>query len=193
MTNTSDTPSKMSRKEKEAAFKTLLMKGKKAGSLTYDEINEALPDDLDSSEQLDDIIVMLQEMDIKVVAEGDSDSDDPEEEGPQELDSELPMEPSATTTKKKTVATETEEVATDYGTVTDPVKMYLREMGMVTLLSREGEIEIAKKIELGDQEALVLQLLGGVGQDRVLLGPGRQGLVQIAASYSHSSAPFRHS
>ena len=167
MTKTSDTPSGDKRKEKEAAFKALLAKGKKAGSLTYDEINEALPDDLDSSEQLDDIIVMLQDMDIKVVAESDAEADDPDEDGPQELDSELPMEPSKTT-KKKATATESEEGTADYGTVTDPVKMYLREMGMVTLLSREGEIEIAKKIELGDQEVLRHQLDTTIAVDYIL-------------------------
>ncbi|MCG8473572.1 MAG: RNA polymerase sigma factor RpoD [Desulfobacterales bacterium] len=167
MTNKSDTPSGKSRKDKEAAFKALLVKGKKAGSLTYDEINEALPDSVDSSEQLDDIIVMLQEMGIKVVAESESDSEDTEDGGPEELDSEHPMQPAAAP-KKKAGAAETEEGTADYGTVTDPVKMYLREMGMVTLLSREGEIEIAKKIELGDQEVLRHQLDTTIAVDYVL-------------------------
>mgnify|MGYP003574184939 CR=1 FL=1 len=159
MTNKSDTSPEKSKKKQEAAFKALLVKGKKVGVLTYDEINEALPDEVDSSERLDDIIVMLQEMDIKVVAESDPEYDeaDEKEDEPAELDSELPMATEAAP-KKKVAVFESETGAADYGTVTDPVKMYLREMGMVTLLSREGEIEIAKKIELGDQEVLRHQL-----------------------------------
>ena len=168
MTKKSDTTPAKAKKAQEAAFKALLVKGKKAGVLTYDEINEALPDEVGSSDQLDDIIVMLQEMDIKVVAESASDSEDGDEKDdePAELDSEMPMDSGAA--PKRKAATVSDDGVADYGTVTDPVKMYLREMGMVTLLSREGEIEIAKKIELGDQEVLRHQLDTTIAVDYIL-------------------------
>ena len=115
------------------AIKQLLAKGKKQGFLTYDEINELIPEEMLSPEQIDETLIMFDENNIEVVDEK---------------------------TKKKLVTNKqkkpvTGKIAdTDFGTVTDPVKMYLREMGLVTLLSREGEVEIAKKIEAGEQEVL---------------------------------------
>ncbi len=169
MTKKSDTTPAKAKKAQEAAFKALLVKGKKAGVLTYDEINEALPKEVGSSDQLDDIITMLQEMGIKVVAEGtlDNDDGDDKDDEPAELDSEMPLSAPDKPKRKASVVGSDDGVA-DYGTVTDPVKMYLREMGMVTLLSREGEIEIAKKIEMGDQEVLRHQLDTTIAVDYIL-------------------------
>ena len=127
-------------------IKSLLSKGKKQGYLTYDEINEVLPEDLLSPEQIDDTLMLFDANNIEVVDKKH---------------------------KKKVVklkkAKEKKEVAKsatspDFGTVTDPVKMYLREMGLVTLLSREGEVVIAKKIEAGEQEVLraLLESIAGV-------------------------------
>ncbi len=111
----------------------LITRGKKQGHLTYDEINAVLPDEMMSSEQIDETLMMFDELDIEILDDEKS----------------VPSEKSA---RKNFTAEDGED--TDFGSVTDPVKMYLREMGMVTLLSREGEVEIAKKIEAGEQEIL---------------------------------------
>ncbi|MFZ7126358.1 MAG: RNA polymerase sigma factor RpoD [Desulfobacterales bacterium] len=120
-----------------SALKGLVSKGKEQGFLTYDEIHEALPEGMLSSDQLDDTLMMFDEYDIEII-EGKKEEIEESEE--------RKVKP-----KKPQLG---EAVETDFGTVTDPVKMYLREMGNVTLLSREGEVEIAKKIENGEQEVL---------------------------------------
>jgi len=130
--------------------KQLVEKSKKRGELTYDEIYEVLPEELSSSEQSDSILMMLDELDVKVV--------------------EKKKKKSLQKTKKET-SREKQKVTfseADFGSVTDPVKMYLREMGMVTLLSREGEIEIAKKIEEGEQEVLKSMLETALGIESIL-------------------------
>jgi RNA polymerase primary sigma factor len=108
----------------------LISKGKQRGFLTYDEINKALPDDM-LSEQIDETLIMFDDHDIDII---------------DEKKNRLPAK-----VKKIKIA---DTSVSDYGTVTDPVKMYLREMGLVTLLSREGEVVIAKEIEAGEQEIL---------------------------------------
>jgi len=109
----------------------LISKGKKQGFLTYDDINKALPEDKLSLEQIDETLIMFDDHNINII---------------DEKKNKLP-----TIVKKNKVVDTT---LSDYGTVTDPVKMYLREMGLVTLLSREGEVVIAKEIEAGEQEIL---------------------------------------
>ncbi|MDJ0804466.1 MAG: RNA polymerase sigma factor region1.1 domain-containing protein, partial [Desulfobacterales bacterium] len=118
------------------ALEGLVKRGKEQGFLTYQEINAALPDALLTPDQIDDTLMMFDEYDIEVV---------------DEKKGSLTAKSKAAQTAK--VKTEDSSLP-DFGTVTDPVKMYLREMGNVTLLSREGEVEIAKKIELGEQEVL---------------------------------------
>jgi len=108
----------------------LISKGKQWGFLTYDEINKALPDDM-LSEQIDETLIMFDDHDIEII---------------DEKKNKLPAK-----VKKVKIA---DTSVSDYGSVTDPVKMYLREMGLVTLLSREGEVVIAKEIEAGEQEIL---------------------------------------
>ncbi|MCU0558897.1 MAG: RNA polymerase sigma factor RpoD [Desulfobacterales bacterium] len=129
------------------AVQELLAKGKKQGFLTYDEINEILPEDMLSPDQIDETLMLFDDNGIDVVDEKHS--------RPLQKTKNLPD-------AKPTPSDEVE--GPEYGTVTDPVKMYLREMGMVTLLSREGEVEIAKKIEAGEQEVLraLLDTTGGV-------------------------------
>ena len=118
------------------AIKQLLARGKKQGYLSYDEINELLPAEMLSPEQIDETLIMFDENEIEVV----------DEKTKNKL---------ITKKKKKAKRPVTGKISdTDFGTVTDPVKMYLREMGLVTLLSREGEVKIAKKIEAGEQEVL---------------------------------------
>ncbi|MDJ0888670.1 MAG: RNA polymerase sigma factor RpoD [Desulfobacterales bacterium] len=118
------------------ALEGLVQRGKEQGFLTYAEINAALPDALLSPDQIDDTLMMFDEYDIEVVDE--------------KKGSLTAKSKAAQTAKAKTE----DSSLPDFGTVTDPVKMYLREMGNVTLLSREGEVEIAKKIEFGEQEVL---------------------------------------
>ncbi|MGD9277741.1 MAG: RNA polymerase sigma factor RpoD, partial [Desulfobacterales bacterium] len=108
----------------------LISKGKQRGFLTYDEINKALPDDF-LSEQIDETLIMFDDHDIEII---------------DEKKNKLPVK------VKKVKISDTS--VSDYSSVTDPVKMYLREMGLVTLLSREGEVVIAKEIEAGEQEIL---------------------------------------
>jgi RNA polymerase primary sigma factor len=118
----------------------LVGKAKVQGYLTYDDINEVLPEDLRSADIIDEALIFLDEHDIDVVEEEKGKLTEPETES----------EGSVKGDKGK----DDDFSMADYGSVSDPVKMYLREMGMVTLLSREGEVEIAKKIEAGEQEVL---------------------------------------
>jgi RNA polymerase primary sigma factor len=134
----------------EKAIRDLLVKGKKQGYLTYDELNELLPEDLTSPEQIDDTLMMFEENGIEVV-------DEKHTKKPAKV--RAPVEP-------RPPADEID--AAEYGSVTDPVKMYLREMGMVTLLSREGEVEIAKKIEAGEQEVLRSLLETATGVEAII-------------------------
>ena len=127
----------------------LINLGKEKGYLTYEEVNDALPDDLVSPEELDDVLSMFDEMDIEVV--------DGEDEA-KALKKKVPAE--APAVEEKTVVAvegEAEEKAADLDAAvksTDPVRLYLRKMGAVALLTREGEVEIAKKIEQGEDDVL---------------------------------------
>jgi RNA polymerase primary sigma factor len=127
------------------AVKKMIAKGKERGYITYDEINETLPQDQVSSEQIEDILAQLSEMGINVV------------EGEDKEDGETPAAAGtpATSEKSETPAAPAAAAATeDIGRTDDPVRMYLREMGSVELLSREGEIAIAKRIEAGREKMI---------------------------------------
>ncbi len=131
--------------EKQSQIKTLIARGKEKGYLTYSEVTDHLPEIVDS-EQLDDVISMINSMGIVV-----------HDEAPDEESILLP-EPAAATDKED--EDEIEEAAAQlaalddqFGRTTDPVRMYMREMGSVELLDREGEIRIAKRIEEGLNEA----------------------------------------
>jgi RNA polymerase primary sigma factor len=134
----------MSKKTGMEEVQQLIDLGKEKGYLTYDEVNDILPEGVVSSDQLDDVMSMFGEMDIEVVdseqkvsirqnREVEDDSGEEESED------------------------ETEFEAGVLGRTSDPVRMYLREMGQVSLLTREGEVEIAKRIE--DGEALVTRVI----------------------------------
>jgi RNA polymerase primary sigma factor len=127
----------------DAVVKKLIKTAKARGFVTYDELNEMLPSAEVSSEQIEDTMSMLSDMGINVV-----DSDETEEAA---SDSKVVATAAASTVAKTTTAREPVE-RTD-----DPVRMYLREMGTVELLSREGEIAIAKRIEAG-REAMIAGL-----------------------------------
>ena len=133
----------------DAAVKKMIKQAKKRGFVTFDQLNEVLPSDTTSPEQIEDIMSMLSDMGINVTEADDSDSEDEKDEAEDETDNELvEITQKAVTEVKKSEPGE----RTD-----DPVRMYLREMGTVELLSREGEIAIAKRIEAG-REAMIAGL-----------------------------------
>ncbi len=121
--------------------KRMIKAAKESGFVTYDALNKVLPPEEFSSEQIEDIMSMLSEMGITVVENDDAESDG--EEG-EEAGAKAANDDNATTAVAKTAKTTGTGERTD-----DPVRMYLREMGSVELLSREGEIAIAKRIEAG--------------------------------------------
>jgi RNA polymerase primary sigma factor len=134
----------------DAAVKKMIKQAKKRGFVTFDQLNEVLPSDTTAPEQIEDIMSMLSDMGINVSEAEDADSEEEnKEEAEDETDNELvEVTQKAVTEVKKSEPGE----RTD-----DPVRMYLREMGTVELLSREGEIAIAKRIEAG-REAMIAGL-----------------------------------
>ncbi len=134
----------------DAAVKKMIKQAKKRGFVTFDQLNEVLPSDQTSPEQIEDIMSMLSDMGINVTEADDSgEEEDKDEPGDDDTDNELvEVTQKAVTEVKKSEPGE----RTD-----DPVRMYLREMGTVELLSREGEIAIAKRIEAG-REAMIAGL-----------------------------------
>jgi RNA polymerase primary sigma factor len=132
------------------ALKDLISKGTKQGYLTYDEINAVLPEDMLSAEQIEETLILFDDHEIDI------------------LDEKSARKSEQAKKLKQEKLKERQRVANDFGAVTDPVKMYLREMGMVTLLSREGEVEIAKKIEAGEQEVLRALLDTTTGVESIL-------------------------
>src|SRR5437667_5947864 len=121
------------------AIKKMVARGKERGYLTYDELNAALPQDQVSSEQIEDTMTMLSELGINVI---------------ESEESEEPAEAEAEEGEAEARGNVDDD---DIGRTDDPVRMYLREMGSVELLSREGEIAIAKRIEAGRD-----MMIGGI-------------------------------
>ncbi len=153
-----------------AAMEKLIKKGKKAGSLSYAEINDAITEDLKSPDQIEDVFMQFKELGIKLIDK---------EKINKNIKKTMDKKRGHTTLKKishdnsrrfedvesddqdiekqshkEMFSSKRDRADMEFGAVTDPVKMYLKEMGMVTLLSREGEIEIAKKIERGERDVL---------------------------------------
>ncbi|MHC8510429.1 MAG: RNA polymerase sigma factor RpoD [Rhodospirillales bacterium] len=143
------------------SVKKMLQKGKERGYVTYDELNEALPPDDVSSEQIEDTMTMLSEMGVNVVDGEENEAETAAaggkaggESGKAGGDNAV-VGAEAKENKTNTVAGNVDE--DDVGRTDDPVRMYLREMGSVELLSREGEIAIAKRIEAGRE-----MMIGGI-------------------------------
>jgi RNA polymerase primary sigma factor len=133
----------MDQEQQRSRLKDLIAKGKEQGYLTYAEVNDHLPPDIADPEQIEDIISMINDMGIRV-AEVAPDVDElllADNEATDEIAAEE-------------VATALASVDSEFGRTTDPVRMYMREMGSVELLSREGEIAIAKRIEEGMNQML---------------------------------------
>ncbi|HSY86730.1 MAG TPA: RNA polymerase sigma factor RpoD [Verrucomicrobiae bacterium] len=172
-----------------AAVKKMIARGKERGYITYDELNAALPQTEMSSEQIEDTMAMLNEIGINLV-----ESDDQEEGTP----AEKPAAAAAASGEEE----EGERAAgnlddADIGRTDDPVRMYLREMGSVELLSREGEIAIAKRIEAGRD-----MMIGGIAESpltyralldwRERLGKGEmllRDIIDLDATYGGSPDP----
>src|SRR5262245_11170973 len=125
--------------EQQSEIKTLIIKGKEQGYLTYAEVNDHLPDDIVDPEQIEDIIGMINDMGIEVHEVA------PDTEA---IMPETPVAADDDTATEEAVAV-LSAVDAEVGRTTDPVRMYMREMGTVELLTREGEIAIAKRIEEG--------------------------------------------
>lgn len=131
------------------AVKKLIARGKERGYITFDELNAVLPQDQMSSEQIEDVMAALSEMGMQVVE--NEDNDDTEAAPAAETKSEDSTEEEESETEEASAGNvDTESL----GRTDDPVRMYLREMGSVELLSREGEIAIAKRIEAGRDEMI---------------------------------------
>ena len=133
----------ISKKDEQSQLKVLISKGKEQGFLTYHEVNDHLPDGIVDPEQVEDIINMINDMGIEV------------HETPPDLSlvmtekAEVPDEDAAAEAAAALLSVDNE-----FGRTTDPVRMYMREMGTVDLLTREGEIKIAKRIEEGINQVL---------------------------------------
>ena len=151
----------------------LIAKGKEKGYLTYDEVNDALPSDIVSLDQLDDIMMLFGSMDIEVVDSAKAHrlpSEPAGQAADPEPDDDEPVEPRRIDLTPGPV-----------GRTEDPVRLYLREMGRVSLLTREGEITLAKRIEEGKDEATraILSTTLAVEKIRIVRDDLRKDLVPI--------------
>jgi RNA polymerase primary sigma factor len=134
----------------DAAVKKMIKAAKKRGYVTYDQLNDVMPSEEVTSEQIEDVLAMMNDMGINVVEAEDTDGEEDEDDDDDDTGTDLvetSSSKSLATTKKSEPGERTD----------DPVRMYLREMGSVELLSREGEIAIAKRIEAG-REAMIAGL-----------------------------------
>src|SRR6476646_474252 len=170
--------------EQQSEIKTLIIKGKEQGYLTYAEVNDHLPDDIVDPEQIEDIIGMINDMGIEV-----------HEVAPdtETLMPETPVAADDDTATEEAVAV-LSAVDSEGGRTTDPVRMYMREMGTVELLTREGEIAIAKRIEEGLNQMLSalasfpwsIQLLL---EEYDLHKAGKKRLAEIVAGFNDVEEP----
>jgi len=128
--------------QQQSRIKELIARGREQGYLTYAEVNDHLPEDISDPEQVEDIIRMINDMGINVF------------ESAPDTDALLLAEADTDEAAAEEAAAALAAVETDIGRTTDPVRMYMREMGTVELLTREGEIEIAKRIEEGIREVM---------------------------------------
>ncbi len=146
-----------------AEMQQLIDLGKKKGFLTYEEINNALPAELTSATQLDDLLAMFDDLDIDIVdspedakaankKDGDSDKEKKEDDAEEEAEEKPTPEWDADTSSK----------------ANDPVRLYLRKMGQVPLLTREGEVVIAKRIEKWEDQILQIILGSAIGRQEIM-------------------------
>src|SRR3989304_8892013 len=142
----------------DAGVKKMIKAAKKRGFVTYEQLNAVMPSEEVTSEQIEDTLAMVSEMGINVVETEDADSEDGEtEKAADEHDDEEDDESGREVVETKAKSLAPVEKKEPSERTDDPVRMYLREMGSVELLSREGEIAIAKRIEAG-REAMIAGL-----------------------------------
>jgi len=139
----------MAKKINPDEIQQLIDMGKDKGFLTYDEVNDMLPANMVSSEQLEDVMSMFGEMDIEIV-ESESKATGSKDDESEENEREVELE------------------AGTLGRTSDPVRMYLREMGQVALLTREGEVEIAKRIEEGEAQVTEVVMRTPIAAEAVM-------------------------
>ncbi|HEX5033340.1 MAG TPA: RNA polymerase sigma factor region1.1 domain-containing protein, partial [bacterium] len=176
-------------KEKTNDIQGLIELGKERGFLTYEDINEALPDDVTSADQIDDVLSVFDELDIEIVekeedgkniaakgkkkvpaavaarAAAAANKEEKEEEDEGEADDDSDSEEVEVEVEAAAAAAAT---ADSFGKSSDPVRMYLRKMGSVALLTREGEVEIAKRIEQHEDDVLVTLITSPFGMNEIL-------------------------
>lgn len=168
-----------SKKDKKQELRELISRGRDKGFLTYDDIYEILPEELVTPEQMESVLQTFTDLGIEIVEKKEDEEGNAKEadidalsfEGADNSEEDSEDEAAKKTAKALKIAKanfDPEDTDSDFGAVTDPVKMYLKEMGLVTLLSREGEIEIAKKIENGECEVLKAMLATTIGIDMLL-------------------------
>ena len=136
-------PEKNIKNDEKSQLKTLIAKGKEQGFLTYAEVNDHLPNEIIEPEQIEDIVNMINDMGIPV-HESPPSTDNQITDAANVLDEDAAAEAAAALANMEN----------EFGRTTDPVRMYMREMGTVDLLTREGEIKIAKRIEEGIHQVL---------------------------------------
>ena len=136
-------PEKNIKNTEKSQLKSLIAKGKEQGFLTYAEVNDHLPNEIIEPEQIEDIVNMINDMGITVY-ESPPDTDNQITDATNILDEDAAAEAAAALANMEN----------EFGRTTDPVRMYMREMGTVDLLTREGEIKIAKRIEEGIHQVL---------------------------------------
>ena len=158
-------------KQKKSQLKRLIAKGKEQSFLTYAEVNDHLPDGIVEPEQIEDIIRMINDMGIQVYETA------PDIDDQSITDSAVSTDEDAAEAAAAALAS----VDSEFGRTTDPVRMYMREMGTVELLTREGELTIAKRIEEGlnqvlaalstypDTVAMVIELFDRVDSEEIRL------------------------
>lgn len=169
----------MDQEQQRSRLKELIARGKEQGYLTYSEVNDHLPPDIADPEQIEDIISMINDMGIMV------------SEVAPEVEELLLADNEATVgdeIAEEEVATALASVDSEFGRTTDPVRMYMREMGSVELLSREGEIAIAKRIEEGMNQMLTTlanqpQMIADVLADYDRVEKGELRLSDIISGY----------
>ncbi len=169
----------MDQEQQRSRLKELIARGKEQGYLTYAEVNDHLPPDIADPEQIEDIISMINDMGIKVAETA------PDMEELLLADNEAATDEIA----EEEVASALASVDSEFGRTTDPVRMYMREMGSVELLSREGEIAIAKRIEEGMNQMLTTlanqpQMIAEVLNDYDRVEKGDMRLSDLISGYA---------
>jgi RNA polymerase primary sigma factor len=152
----------MSSKESERKKRELITMGRAKGFLTYDEVNDHMPETIVSSDQIDDWLSTLGGEGIEIVDSASQVRVDEKSTGPE------PEEARTTPEPARSADAEEEEEDDGYSKTNDPVRMYLRKMGSVSLLTREGEVEIAKRIEDGERRVLQVVLNSSVAIEEIL-------------------------